>query len=321
MIELIKKFLNNYPILCDYIDFNDNISKSYLKNNKWNMSRCRIDVSLFSNVILDYILTTNSSNPLTEKYLEITRVMNKNFKEYKNSNGQDVSALVKWFHIKKIKNFNDKLDYKTLTNAINEYIKIVLENDELVPQSLKNKYYEYIKSEITNNNKNQFVCENSYSETNINVEDIVSTNKNWTKKIDYNLSNDISTVIGNYGEEISYAFLCSKFGKENVEWISKDNKYSDHDFRVYFNNQMYYIETKSTTKPIINFYISRNEYWLYNENQNNYWLLFITNINLNKEQKPIIKLIQNPSFKIMMDEYGYDKNEQIFKIMPTKFIG
>ena len=321
MIELIQKFLNNYPILHSYIDINDNIPKSYLKNDKWNMSRCRIDVSLFSTVISDYILTTNSSNPLTEKYLKITREMNKNFKEYKNSNGQDVSALVKWFHIKKNKNFNNKLDYETLCNTINKYIKIVLENDRLVPQSLKNKYDEYIKSEITNNNKNQFVCENDYSETNINVEDIVSTNQNWTKKIDYNLSNDISTVIGNCGEKISYAFLCSKFGKENVEWISKDNKYSDHDFRVYFNNQLYYIETKSTTKPIINFYISRNEYSLYNENQNNYWLLFITNINLNKEQKPIIKLIQNPTFKIMMDEYGYDKNEQIFKIMPTNFVG
>lgn len=137
MIELIQKFLNKFSILHNYIDINDNIPKSYLKNNKWNMSRCRIDVSLFSTVISDYILTTNSSDPLTEKYLKITREMNKNFKEYKNSKWQDVSALIKWFHIKKNKNFNNNLDYTTLSNTINEYIKIVLEHDRLVPQSLK----------------------------------------------------------------------------------------------------------------------------------------------------------------------------------------
>lgn len=197
---------------------------------------------------------------------------------------------------------------------------LLLENDTQVPQSLKNKYYDYRKFQI-NNNVQQFKCDTKYLETNINIEDIVSSNKNWSKKLSYNLSVDNSTIIGEYGEKISYIFLCSKFGKENVEWVSKNDKYANHDFRVYWNKQIYYIETKSTTKAIINFYLSINEFSLYKENKNNYWLLFITNINLDNEQKPIIKLIENPSFEIMMDEYGYDKSKNIFKIMPTKFIG
>lgn len=321
MIDLIKKFLLTHPVLNECIDTSKKISKGYFKNNLWRSSRCRIDVSLFADVILDYILTSKRSVLLTEKYLEITRAINKNDKKYKKSNGQDVSALVKWFQIKKMKIDHNNINFEALSLAVNDYIKFVIENNKHVPDNLRTKYYNYITSQLNDNSMYPIHYENNYSETKINIEDIVSTNKYWSKKIIYNIAQNNSTIIGECGEEISYIFLCSKFGKENVDWVSKKNKYSDHDFEVNFNNQIYYIETKSTTKPVINFYLSINEYSLYKENKDNYWLLFITNINLNKEQKPIIKLIENPSFEIMMDEYGYDKNNKIFKIMPTKFIG
>ncbi len=129
-------------------------------------------------------------------------------------------------------------------------------------------------------------------------------------------------IIGYHGEEIAFSFLKEKYGSENVRWISKEKKYSDHDFEVMDHQYKKFIEVKSSkTKEMNRFFLSRNELNFYEKNKENYCLLFIWNIYENRKENLVpIYFLEKPNIKISMEKIGLNNKSNTFYITPYNFI-
>lgn len=305
--EITKSFINNKY----------KIKKSYFKNNDlldWNVNRCRIDISLFENFIFDYITTDLNEEKLTEKYLNLTRSINKVHKNYQKSNGMDGSAIINWFSLKKINKDIDNINYFDLRKSIKEYINFTFENKVYKNNSFREKWIRLnVKSNIDNQetfsnyiNNLSNVKENKI----IDISDLIPLYQN--KQIDYRslVESEINKkFIGDLGKTIANKYLCETYGDKNIFWKSRYNKYSNYDFEINHKNSKKFIEVKSTSKPNnISFFLSKFEFDFYRENINNYWILFISNINANNiDYNPIIKIFKNPKIIIDNNKNGYDK--------------
>lgn len=307
-------------------------NKGNFKDGKWVETRCRIDPSFFVDFIYEYIFTNKSTNLLTEQYLELTRNIQKKKREYKNSHGMDGNAIINWFKIKRIKNKSEiqYYEYDDIKNVLTEYC------NEVINQNSYSKIFKKWNS-INYSPKN-----NNYKEVIKTLEQytINDSNSRLVEKIDkeFKVSNNFSLVksnndveqdylkrIGNKGEEFAYQFLCDKYGKENVNWISKKYKYYPYDIEVTINNkQTLYYEIKSSTDVIMKkIYISRNEYNFYNQNKANYNLFLISNINPKNDELDHVTnyvIYEKPNIIVDLEKYGF-KGDTIYITPETYYTG
>lgn len=312
-------------------DFNR--SKSYFnRDNSWITSRCRIDVSLYIDVIFDYIVSKESIDVLTEKYLYLTRKMSKKNKKYKKSNSMDVNALLNWYNInrniKKSELIINNLNEIELKEYIKKYIKwihsitplnkIIEEYNERIDDFTKPFDFNHIKSIVDD------YCKHSNI---LNINDISkisffkNANRIYDTNFEYNEDNDeTKKMVGYIGEKLVYNFLLNEYGKENVRWKSEIEKHCPYDFEIDFNGFCYYIEVKASQKNRITFYLSRNEYEFYKKNKENYSIFFVSNITPDyKNINPILYKIDSPNIEINDKKYGVDEN--ILFLTPSKYKG
>lgn len=308
-------------------------NQSYFnKDNSWIISRCRIDVSLYIDIIFDYIVSNDSVNVLTEKYLYLTRKMSKKSKKYKKSNSMDVNALLNWYHINRnIKNSSlilENLNEIELKEYIKKYIKwinsitplnnIIKEYNERIDDFTKPFDFNHVKSIINDYYESSNILDiNDVSK----ISFLKNANRIYNTNFEYNEDNDdTKKMVGYIGEKLVYNFLINKYGKEHVKWISKIEKYSPYDFQVEYNGFYFYIEVKSTQKNRITFYLSRNEYEFYKKNKKNYSIYFVSNISPDyKNINPILYKIDNPNIEINEKMYGI--NENLLFLTPSKYKG
>jgi lipopolysaccharide export LptBFGC system permease protein LptF len=130
-------------------------------------------------------------------------------------------------------------------------------------------------------------------------------------------------IIRHHGEEIAFSFLREKYGSENVKWISKEKKYSDHDFEITELSTKKFIEVKSSkTKGMEMFSLSRNELNFYQKNKENYSLLFIWNIYENRKENLVpIYFLEKPNIEISMERVGLNIESRTLYLTPQNFIG
>lgn len=131
----------------NYIDKNYKLSKSYIDNNGFfKTSRCRIEPQLFSNLVYEYIFSDINETVLCEKYLKISRFMNKKEKNYKESNNMDTNSIFRLLKIKprkKIKIYDFYL-YEDIKNIIDDYINDVINMSVDKNTILYNKWINYV---------------------------------------------------------------------------------------------------------------------------------------------------------------------------------
>lgn len=326
----------NNDILNIIINNDKKIRKSYFKNKiEWDVSRCRIDANFFVECILEYFLNTENIDNLTEIFLHKTRIIDKNDKEYKNSHGMDFNAIINWFKLsnnstsleKKLKRYKISDVEKTIWNYIDTLIK---QQTYLKDKPLKlqwdvfcdsksierfNDIEEKIKEYMNNQEKELKVLEKN------NIYEVIKIkNKNNITQIirSDKIENEL---IGNVGEQLVYNYLIKKYGVDKVDWISKNNKYADHDFEVLINNSIRYIEVKSTSNyEMRRFFISRNEYDFYQNKKHNYDLYLVANIKYwsKSDYLPTLTVKEMPIINIDLKKSGYINGE--FFIIPYNFI-
>ncbi len=109
-------------------------SSSYFQGNfsKWNISRCRIDVSFWPIVLAEILTKKNfkTENQIGEFYLAKTREIENKNRNYKNSNRMDSSALKAWFKIttpnKEDLDYLGEKNFDDIIYTLTEYIDTVI---------------------------------------------------------------------------------------------------------------------------------------------------------------------------------------------------
>lgn len=308
----------------NYIDKNYKLSKSYIDDKGFfKTSRCRIEPELFSNLVYDYIFSNINETILSEKYLEISRMMNKKEKDYKKSNNMDTNSIFRLLKIKKRNQIkiNDFYLYDDVKNDINNYINYVMNSSVNKNTNFYIKWNNYInRRSISFKNIKQDIkkykleildscnifqeIENNFHSVDDNIYYLESNFKQDEK---------ILETIGLKGEEIIYEYLKKIFN--NVEHISKIHKYYPYDFLINNIDEKIYIEVKTTIDPVkSNFIMSRNEYNFYKKNKENYWLILVRNLNpynKNSDIVPFINVIKKPNI-IVNDKIVGFKNNSIY---------
>lgn len=119
--------------------------------------------------------------------------------------------------------------------------------------------------------------------------------------------------IGYLGELIVDRFLKEKYTK--VDWVSRRNKRSNHDFKADDD----YIEVKTTTnnRKIISFNLSWNEYILQQNNKYNYFVYYVDGIY--KLDNPVKEIVNNINNIIDFVEKNEINIERIDNSLLSKF--
>ncbi|MGL5520156.1 MAG: DUF3883 domain-containing protein [Metamycoplasmataceae bacterium] len=311
-------------------------SKAYFKGDNWNKSRCGIDASFYSKMMMDYFLMNNENGNINEYYLSLTKLINKNKRRNKKSNDMDIGSLRQLlkFGIKS-KTKKDKLKKYTLDDiklALDDYINITLKNMEKIKyEDVINEWNTYYSSLLINSpEKIKQELKNILNNKELNILDsknLKSNIKEYTSIIQNNekpINKDLLEEIGNCGEQLVYNNLIKHYGQENVKWVSQMNKYENHDFEITIENKIKYIEVKSTTNSNLNrFYMSRQEYEFYKEYKEDYLLYFVSNIKMfdtNNIYSPNLIILSSPKIEINLNETGFNYEENKILITPNNFI-
>ncbi|MGL5520097.1 MAG: DUF3883 domain-containing protein [Metamycoplasmataceae bacterium] len=311
-------------------------SKAYFKGDNWVKSRCRIDASYYSDIMIDHFLMNNENGNINEYYLTQTRIINNNKRSYKKSNDMDINSLRQLLKFgKKSEAKKEKLKNYTLDDikvALDDYINITLKNMEKIKyKDVLNEWNTYYSSLLINspdkiklelkhilNNKELKILDAKELNNKINKYNLISQNNE--KAIDKELLENI----GLCGEQLVYKNLIEHYGKENVKWVSQMNKYENHDFEITIENKIKYIEVKSTTNSNLNrFYMSRQEYEFYKEYKEDYLLYFVSNIKMfdtNNIYSPNLIILSSPKIEINLNETGFNYEENKILITPNNFI-
>lgn len=319
------------------IDKNMVISKSYLKNNnEWDTSRCRIDAIFFVESILYYFLTRENGPKLTEIFLQKTRNINKDPKEYKNSNGMDFSAIKNWFKLsnntEEIKEELEKYKIADIEKVVSNYIDTIIKQQiYLEDKKIKSEWDIYSESKLISTYEDVKDKINDYinnQELKLLGEDDISNNCKIIKDKTYqeiksSIENKTNIeVIGQAGEQFVYKFLINKYGEENIIWVSNKDKFANHDFQIKDNDDIRYVEVKTTTNyEMRRFFISKNEYNFYEDKKDNYDLYLVANVKpwiYDDNYTPTLIIRKSPIINIDLSKSGYENNE--FFIMPYTFI-
>ncbi len=298
----------------------------------WMKGRCRINPKFFPNVIFDYLFSDKERVNICELYLELTRNLDKNNKQYKESHSMDSNTILNWFHIKRNnKNENDKVEqysYEWTMDVIKEYVNEII-NSECFISKIKDEWNNYYQEDIKLNSKYTY---KQIIETFNNYEPIVKECEIIKRKIipyNHNLiftcedkeDSEKLKAIGDVGEEIVFNYLVKKY--PNLKHVSKDKPYNPYDLEFTINGKKTYIEVKSTSDGVYDhFYISRNEYDFYTNHKDNYWIIYVTNINvanIENNTNVNIYIYKNPILIIDMLNMGFEENK--IYITPTKFRG
>ncbi|MGL4343285.1 MAG: DUF3883 domain-containing protein [Metamycoplasmataceae bacterium] len=311
-------------------------ANAYFSEKGWRKDRCRIDAYFYTDVILDFFFMKNNANDINEYYLTQTRIINKNKKkDYKNSKNMDINALKQLLGFgsanKEIKKQLEKYSHEKVRKVIDNYINTILNTMDIVKYgdvlAEWNTYYASLLN--TSEEAYQRELKKIIEQKELNILDI-NFLKNNLKMYDSYKNNNLDVdknkleIIGTCGEELVYKQLIKQYGSENVKWVSRINKYENHDFEIKLNNKTKYIEVKSTTSyKLTSFYISRNEFEFYKEYQKDYALYFVSNIQLNDEANlysPNLIIVDGPKIEIDLYKSGFDLNENKILITPNSFL-
>jgi hypothetical protein len=85
--------------------------------------------------------------------------------------------------------------------------------------------------------------------------------------------NDHKKQAGDNAEQVVYETLIEKYGKEKVNWVSKDKPYSDHDFEYKEGDKWWLVEVKTLANDM--FYISKNELEFAEKNKDDYRVFLV----------------------------------------------
>ncbi|MGL5521897.1 MAG: DUF3883 domain-containing protein [Metamycoplasmataceae bacterium] len=310
--------------------------KAYFKSDNWDKSRCRIDASFYSDIMIDHFLMNNENGNINEYYLTQTRIINNNKRNYKKSNDMDINSLRQLLKFgKKSEAKKDKLKNYThydIKVALDDYINITLKNMEKFKyEDILNEWNTYYSSLLINspdkiklelkyilNNKELKILDVKELNNKINKYNLISQNNEKA------INKDLLENIGLCGEQLVYKNLIEHYGKENVKWVSQMNKYENHDFEITIENKIKYIEVKSTTNSNLNrFYMSRQEYEFYKEYKEDYLLYFVSNIKMfdtNNIYSPNLIILNSPKIEINLNETGFNYDENKILITPNNFI-
>ena len=317
-------------------------SESYFKNDVWSKGRCRIDASFYVSIMIDYYFKKDTTNNINEYYLNETRIINRKrnltVKDvYSNSHGMDINSLKQLLKFgsfgNPLKDNLGKYGIQKVQIAIRDYINVILKNmNKETHQTILKEWDSYYLSLFTNNTqdyRDQF--SKIAQEKELEVLDITDLKKGTVEYIPIiqktsspDNNSDYFMLTQECGEQLVYKHLIKQYGEMNVNWVSSKNKYSNYDFEVNINNQVKYIEVKSTTESSLSkFFISRSKYAFYQEQSENYYLYFVSNIKRYDEGNlytPNLIVINAPKIEISFDKTGYDFENNKILITPYKFI-
>lgn len=169
--------------------------------------------------------------------------------------------------------------FKFNWNSPGEYFLSIIDEMKLnnkINSSIEESYKEFFKTFNKLQNFMNVIFNNNISKNNTQVF--------WTEKRNEEVGYAGEFLFNTLLElkEINYVDLPEDLIKDlNVfTWVSKKNKYSDHDFKV----GEYFVEVKTTEKndKIDRFMISENELNLMESNKENFFLCFIKNIKIDE---------------------------------------
>lgn len=121
--------------------------------------------------------------------------------------------------------------------------------------------------------------------------------------------------IGYLGELIINQYLKTEY--EIVDWVSRRNKRSNHDFKA--DEDYIEVKTTSASRSATSFNMSWNEFTLQQTNRNNYYIYYVDGIyKLKKPEKEIVENLENIKQFIDKNEISVEKIDS--KKLTEKFL-
>jgi len=304
----IESFNNETPYLqIDFTKFHQKNLEKYFHDN----------FKTFKKVLYQWCL----DNDKKQKFIDLKGKYENADKEVKNILFMDYQKIVENFikdnFVFSLKDKKSNIEFDKIFRK-NE---LKLDIDELSNLDNKDKSllyfeggYEQIKEKLQQINKNKQVIKNySIDETipkynnNAKIENGNQIMES-TKKIYgvYNIQREKQQKQkGNKAEQCVYNYLISQYGKENVEWKSKEDDNAHYDIRYKKENNWIYVEVKTFSNS--KFFMSKYEKEFADEKKDDYEI-FLIEISLNDKCengniKAVIKYCDLQKLNFIPKEY------------------
>jgi len=160
--------------------------------------------------------------------------------------------------------------------------------------------YEKVEEKLQQIKSNEKDIKNSYvdetipkCDNNVRIEPFNPNKKEKNKKSygNYNPKQEkYQKQKGNKTEQCVYNYLVSEYGKENVEWVSKENDNAHYDIRYKKENKWFYVEVKTFSNN--RFFMSKYEKDFADEKKESYELFLVEISSNDKCENGNIKIIK-----------------------------